>query len=108
MSTAHTGDATTRARSNLDPDGRMVLLLLVATDPFGVMDDGVPADVYRNTAHEVLAELRTGTGQLDDVITMLTAGGYRVEQVAAFARAALAWWTTDAPKRRAARSRALL
>ena len=87
--------------AQLGPDGRMLLVLLNATDPFGVLDTDTHPHIYAGVAGEVLRALRAGS-DVSEIIGLLVAGGYRVQQVAAFARAAFNWWTVDAPKRWAA------
>lgn len=72
---------------------RQLLLLLVATDPLGLMAAGFHADQYDSTASAVLAVLSAGGG-VDELFRLFLTAGTRVEEVDSFARAALDWWRT--------------
>lgn len=85
---AHTAPVDTR-------DQRAVLLLLAASDPFGLLADGHGVERYASTAHAVLEQLRGGGG-VDELFGLFVTAGTRLEAVDAFTRMAVSWWTSEA------------
>jgi hypothetical protein len=73
------------------PDARMLVALLAATDPLGLLAAGGHPDGYQAVAAAVLHELAIG-GDLDDLLRLMVGAGENVEAVAAFVRSATAWW----------------
>lgn len=76
-------------------DQRAVLLLLAASDPFGLVADGHRVERYGSTAHAVLEQLRGGGG-VDELFGLFVTAGTRLEAVDAFTRMAVRWWTSQA------------
>ena len=75
----------------------MVTVLLASTDPLQRMAAGDGADTYVGLAARVVDALRAGA-TLADLLALLRCDA-DVEPAHAFSRAALTWWSVDAPRR---------
>lgn len=72
-------------------DRNNLVVLLAATDPLDLIQQGHSAVDYATTASEVLDVLAAGGG-VDEVFGLFLTAAERVEAVDDFTRAALTWW----------------
>ena len=75
----------------------MVTVLLASTDPLRRMAAGAGADTYVGLAARVVETLERGA-TVGDLLALLHCDA-GVEPAHAFSRAALTWWSVDAPRR---------